>query len=117
MNMEKKICKTCGIEKSIDSFPKNTSMKSGRSNKCKICHNLNIKIDRSKKNSGYERVRDHLSMHFVTKEDWCKMYKFIKMIGYDLEKDIHKQFCEKYGLPEKKRPPQSNLLYQYSDCE
>ena len=36
-------CKDCGEEKPVDEFVKNASLKAGRTNQCKECHNAYLK--------------------------------------------------------------------------
>lgn len=113
--MESKVCKKCGLEKAIEFFPRNIGMKDGRLNKCKICHTRDTKLYRSLKVK--KNTRHYMSMNGITKSDWCRMFDFMKKIGYDPDQDIHTQFCEKHGLQPKKKPPQFTKPYLYSDCE
>ena len=57
-----------------------------------------------------------LKLTNTKKTDYCDMYRFLGKIGYDLTRDIHIQFCEKYNLPLKKRPSKSQNHYGPNDC-
>lgn len=93
--VEKKICRACGVEKRLKSFQ---TLKSGnKGGVCNLCKSLGKKIPREPKPSRIPK-NIALQMRFVRKEDYVEMYQFLQEKGYDLSKDIHVQFCEKYGL-------------------
>lgn len=45
------------------------------------------------------------------------MYRFMKSMGYDLSKDIHLQFCERYNLKPKKRRYNAKNTYCFDELE
>ena len=58
----------------------------------------------------------NLRLSTTKKSDYCAMYEFLEKIGYDLNRNIHEQFCEKYGLIPKKKRKGSPNSYFPSDC-
>lgn len=112
--LKSKICCSCLKRKELETgFHKNSAMKDGRYNRCKICVNLglncrpkpsNKKIKRFKKNDGpyLLNIRD---------TDWIEMYDFLKQIGYDLNGSIHEQFCSKYNLTPKERTKEKSIQF------
>lgn len=100
---EKKICKSCDIEKLITDFHLNPKMKSGRANVCKKCVSLGKRITDPNKPSlqaqlKWDRLKEDKSrMSFVTVEDYLLMYEFIRLCGYDTDKDVHQQFLDKWN--------------------
>jgi hypothetical protein len=96
--LKTKICKICKLEKSLKSFNKNGSFRDGYQSRCKLCvkngyliHKDNI-IDKD-----YEWP-DSFRLRNPTKSDYTEMWKLMKNIGYDLNRSISDQFCEKYGF-------------------
>jgi len=97
--MEKKICKACLIEKSIDSFYRCKNCVNGRAGTCKICKQKGNKIVRDKIHPFNLMWRknntDFFSMNRVTKEDYVLMWQLLEKLGYDTSKDVHQQFMDK----------------------
>lgn len=44
------------------------------------------------------------------------MWYFFDRMGYDITKNIHEQFTNKYGLPKRKIPPKKIRRYEPSTC-
>jgi len=40
-------------------------------------------------------------MSGVRKQDYSEMYRFFKELNYNIDEDIHRQFCERHGLKPK----------------
>lgn len=114
----KRICRTCGLEKNIEEFHKSKSFSDGRNNKCAKCVNDYNSLYGKKKRQEQKKDTSLRGMILVhpTKEDYKKMYLFLKTIGYDPTKDIHKQFCEKYNVPYKERADKNHNFYTWEDC-
>jgi hypothetical protein len=110
-----RVCKVCNKEKKDESFYKNKALKSGYNTTCKICSNL-YQSKLRKKNIKIYETSSSLKLAGVKKTDWCSMYLFLKDLGYNIEKDIHFQFTEKYNLEYKNRPSKNTLNYTYKDC-
>jgi superfamily II helicase len=123
MDMEK-ICKQCGLEKKLTSFYKNRNNKDGLQSSCKICANHNVKYYRHLRREN-EELQDKfdgktLSMIGAVKSDYCEMYSFLSKIGYNVEEDIHLQFCEKWGITtpkQRKGRGSKKNRYSYKDCQ
>jgi hypothetical protein len=111
-----KICIGCGKEKSVESFHRSKSFTDGRNSRCAICvNNYNKARNKVKKNETDTSLRGLIIVH-PSKDDFHKMYLFLNSIGYDPSKDIHKQFCEKYNLPYKKRDIKGKNKFSWNDC-
>lgn len=111
-----KRCCACQKEKPIKSFYK-TNVKSV-ADRCKICNKEGKMCKENiqpKKQTGNKRNTDGPQLFRVRKEDWIKTYQFLETLGYDLEKNIHHQFCEKHNLPIKKRNFENSTLYSPKD--
>lgn len=117
MNMKTKVCKSCGKEKKVESFTKNKNMRSGYLNTCKICFNQRAKQYREKKEKVKLELDPNLRLANTKLLDWCRMWKIVEQLGYDIHGDIHQQFCERHTLPYKKKPPKNIKTYIPSDCE
>lgn len=114
--MEVKLCRACGIEKSIKSFGVNRHLPGGYNQRCKVCMSEGKFIppkEKYKNDSITPSDRLMLNLAFITKEDYINTFKALRMMGYDLEtpKTIHQQFCEKYGLEPSKRKPVGKTIY------
>ena len=106
--MEKKICKTCEKEKSLESFYSCKNCITGRQGSCKMCvfqgrtakkkeegkiHPFNKEFRRSDES--------YYNMAGTTKKDYDDMYDILAKIGYDVWGDVHQQFLDKYNLNKK----------------
>jgi len=106
---EKKLCKACLIEKSLNQFYTSKAMKDGYMNTCKICKRDGKKIHREydtppKFNRTYSKLdNSYGKMYQVSQEDYRVMYEFLAIAGYDIEKDIHQQFLDRWN-PQCKKP-------------
>ncbi len=110
-----KLCERCNRIKKIQSFGKNNQIKGGYERVCKICRNDQNKLYRIKQR--IERSdTDNLKMSGLKKSDWCKTYQFLQEIGYDVNKDIHRQFVEKHKLVYGKRYYKNFVKFLPSDC-
>ena len=113
-----KVCKKCGIDKPINEYHKSKAFIDGFNNKCRGCVNLYNSIRNKEKRilakKDYTNVFFRLSN--TPKRDYCSMFEFMDSIGYDINEDIHKQFCIKHNLPYKKRESKSKNLYTHCDC-
>ena len=106
--MENKICRTCGMLKSLEKFYGCKNCTDGRAGSCKIC---SIQKKTSKKiaegkihpfNKEFRRSETSwYSMAGSTKQDYMDMWEILGQMGYDLEKDIHQQFLDKFNVYEK----------------
>ena len=68
-----KTCKHCKLQKSIDSFPRNKSYKSGYCNTCKKCRKQMYPHSESTKQKAYER---QIKRNYgITLEDYHRMYE------------------------------------------
>jgi hypothetical protein len=106
---ETKICKACNIERHISFFWRVVGEK--RQSRCTVCFKNKVYIqprlspeDRIEKKSEYQKSHDEiLRLDAPSAKDYMLTYKFLENCGYDISKDIHKQFCEKYNLTYKKK--------------
>jgi hypothetical protein len=113
-----KICKKCGVDKPLNEYHKSKAFTDGLNSSCGICVNeYNSNRNKEKRRT---TIRDKSNVFFrlsnTPQKDYCSMFEFISVIGYDLNKDIHKQFCIKYNLPYKKREAKSKNKYTHTDC-
>lgn len=107
MEIEHKICCSCGENKEISLFFRNCGRNDGYEARCKQCKKTNKKcVARRGKKKEKEYIEPNIQDDFTflhpTKEDWAWMYQMLQRLGYDLNENIHKQFCQKYGLQPKK---------------
>lgn len=94
---KRKLCKMCGNYKVIQYFYEKKGDSSKIEENCRKC------VNASKRETKNRVVNERYSLGLVglTDNDFIDAFKFLKSIGYDLTKDIHQQFCEKYNLPTK----------------
>jgi len=118
MNMKE--CTYCQEKKDLSAFTKNNLTRDGYLNVCKSCNNIRAAKYREKGQgaaptelSGWSGLK----MNGTTIKDWCGMYLFLEKIGYDLEKNIHEQFCEKNNLKQKKRRRENVIHYSVQECK
>ena len=97
----------------MDSFHSNIRMKDGRANVCKIC------VSEYNKQNKKEKKKETISVDLRTgklhKGEYCDFWKFLAGIGYNINEDIHEQFCAKYNLPTKPKP-QYKIEWCKADC-
>ena len=112
-----KVCKGCGIEKPISEYHKSKAFTDGINSKCRDCVNLYNSIrNKEKRLLQKDSTPVFFRLSNTPKRDYCSMFEFMTAIGYDINKDTHKQFCDKYNLPYKKRESKSKNLYTHTDC-
>ena len=99
MDMETKICKACGIEKSIDSYYNCKACQGGKASTCKVCKiqgKLVVKDKPHPFNLAFKRSEiHHYSLAGCTPNDYALMWELLSKIGYDCGNDIHQQFLDK----------------------
>lgn len=107
--MKKIICNACLSEKDISSFYKCKECKDGVSKICKLCKIKGMKSQKSEDyihpfNLEFRRTEErHFSLAGCSKSDYEQMYQLLTRMGYDVEKDIHQQFLDRYN-PELDKP-------------
>lgn len=110
--MEVKVCRACNKTKSVDSFYKNG--RGGKVARCKQCISEGRFIALRAKEP--PKFTAHIRLSKTDKEDYVKTYELLEKMGYDLNGDIHLQFCERYDL-EPRNPRQSfNFYFSAEDC-
>jgi hypothetical protein len=92
---ETKVCKACGIEKDIKQYHTAKGIGDGYTARCKKCKLDGLLIPKEKKEKIEYRP---LTLAAPSMEDYIETYSTLKVMGYDLTKDIHEQFCKKYNL-------------------
>lgn len=116
--LKTKICCACKKEKEIKSFYKNKMMPLGYESRCKVCKQNKLKCNgrgEYGKKAGRPQLKNTPQLWNVRKEDWIETYEFLKSIGYDLNKNIHEQFCERYDLKPRKRMYEKSIQYTPKD--
>ena len=111
--VETKICCSCKKKKSIKSFYK-SNVKSIM-NRCKICNQQGKMCINETQSRLKHKKEDGPQLFNVSKNDWIKTFLFLQSIGYDLEKDIHLQFCEKHNFEPNKRGFENSIIYSPKD--
>ncbi len=117
--MEVRICKACHKEKSIKQFYRNNQSKDGYEGKCKQCKINRVRIYEKKprKTLYFGDWNDYFRLVNPTLQDYCLTYTFLENLGFNLEKDIHTQFCEKYNLQRTDRKKKDENKYFHFDCK
>lgn len=116
-----KKCAGCGREKNITSYYKYAKSADGLNPKCKICCSQYQKKIRKDKTT--EKVKDklddnrHMTLRFTSQQDYCSMYELLSLMGYDIQKNIHKQFVNKFSLEYQKRTDGWRNDYTLEDCD
>ena len=118
--LKTKICCSCLKQKTIENFWKNTQIKGGRDNKCKMCKvqgKFCVKKELKRPNAGRPKKSNAPQLFNVKKEDWVETFIFLKKIGYDLSghRTIHEQFCEKHHITPKNRTYEKSIQYTPKD--
>jgi len=93
--LKTKVCRACGIEKDIKQYHTAKGVGDGYTARCKKCKMDGLLIPKEKKEKIEYRP---LTLAAPSMEDYVEMYLTLKVMGYDLTKDIHEQFCHKYNL-------------------
>ena len=94
-----RVCKACGIEYPINHFWSIHKDKGTRNSRCKTCYKKKIYIYKETKGPKYNIIPPHKQSYNqifrltnVKKEDYVLTYKFLSVMGYDISKNISKQF-------------------------
>jgi hypothetical protein len=111
-----KVCRACNKEKTLKAFNTNRKYIDDLEPRCKICKKNGVKI-RVKKPKESDSWSRYFKLGNPSKEDFCVVYDFFSVIGYDLSKDIHLQFCEKYDLTPRPRHPKQKNRFSVEDCK
>lgn len=98
--LKTKICRSCGIEKSINQFGKNSAFRTGYNTRCKICFKNNVYVFKNRTDKANENTDEEKNFRLInpTIKDYTEMWIIFEKMGYDLKKPIHIQFAEKWGL-------------------
>ena len=113
-----KVCIKCGIDKPISEYHKSKAFTDGINSKCGLCVNTYNSIRNKKKTK--EKKGDtnrHLSLFNPTQKDYCMMYKMLTNLGYDIKKNIHKQFVDRHSLEYQKKIDSWKNKYNLEDCD
>lgn len=108
------VCPACQREKEVKYFYKNNQNYNGYQPRCKICQQTKKRINPNRPDKPMSSVRA-LCLSRIDKNDFIDAYDFLKKSGYDLERNIHIQFCEKYGLIPKERTKEKSLYFSPKD--
>jgi hypothetical protein len=105
---EKKICNACKIEKSIESFYRCKNCRGGKLPICKTCKQHGVKVNKDHIVHPFNQMwrqpdSKFFSLSGVRKEEYELMWELLKQMGYDVNKDIHQQFIDRYN-PTMKKP-------------
>ena len=117
--MEKKICSKCNLEKLTTEFYVKRENKDKFQSQCKDCMNEYNRLYRANNpdKAGYKKRTyedTYINFRSFTPKDIIKVPLMLEKMGYDITKDIHKQFIDrvnkKYGLNLKtKSKPKDNF--------
>jgi hypothetical protein len=112
--VETKICRACGVEKTIKRFP--ILLSGNRAGVCGICKATGKNIPKTSYRQKPHPKNKALTLGFLRKEDYKDTYKLLQSMGYNLSQDLHEQFCKKYGLIP--NSPKQTFINHYSqeDC-
>jgi len=108
--MEKE-CKICKVTKPLKEYFSCQKCGDGHLGICKVCKKSGktIRDMNPKKQPKFNRMWSNfddnfMKMKVVTKDDYRSMYEFLKGCGYDVSKDIHQQFIDKWNATSNKKP-------------
>lgn len=105
--MEKQ-CKICEITKPLKEFFGCKKCSDGHLGVCKVCKKSGKTIREKnpktpKFNIMWSKLDDNfMKMSMVNQDDYRQMYEFLARCGYDVTKDIHQQFIDKWNVGVKK---------------
>lgn len=111
--MEKE-CKICKTVKPLQDYYVCKQCSDGHLGICKVCKksgkNLkSLQYKQPKFNKEWSKFDDNfMKMKFVTKDNYRLMYDFLARCGYDISKDIHQQFIDKWNATSKNKPMKYN---------
>lgn len=97
--MEQKKCKSCFETKNIDEYYI-THPTGYRRAVCKTCHNKR-QVENKKQRNSFKKIiiEDTTDIRLspkTTKEDYETMYLLMALMGFDISKDIARQFNDKW---------------------
>ena len=111
-----KVCVRCGKEKSISSFHNSKRFNDKKNSVCAICINNDNRERRVLQKEPERKIKVDYRSPPPSMKDYCRAMEILSMMGYDLTKNIHEQFCEKFNLPQKEFPTQNFLKWKLEDC-
>lgn len=116
--MQDIVCRGCGVTKPLIEFHHSSAGRYGRQTRCKVCCSIYNKNYRQNKKKDPSLIPNTSNLRLVSPklDDYCKMYKFLYEMGYDLTKDVHVQFCERHNLIPKVRKKGHKNAFSPSDC-
>ena len=93
-------CKECQDFKPVHEFNNCTKCAFGKYPLCKYHHRLKNKASYYKNKKGDRKPRkpddmSYLNISFPTQDDYDNVKWFLKKMGYDINKNIHRQFLDK----------------------
>jgi len=112
-----KLCKQCKQRKKVEHYYRSKIYLDGYMYRCKICYldkDSRLSRDETRKlkyQLETQKSSQMAKMTVCSKEDYRLMYEFLNSIGYDPEKNIAKQFAEKWGVTYKDRKPKDQSYY------
>lgn len=109
----------CGNEKNITSFYKYAKSNDGYNPRCKICVSTYNRTKKEPKVKDKDKLNDnrHLTLRNPSHQDYCTMYELLSIMGYNIQKNIHKQFVNKFSLDYQKRTNGWRNDYTLEDCD
>lgn len=107
-----KICVRCGVEKNISEFHNCKRSIDSKNPACAKC----INGDNSERRNSGGSDRIDFRSGILSMKDYCRTLEVLGLMGYDITKSIHEQFCEKYNLPQKEIPLTNKLKWNLQDC-
>lgn len=112
--MEKE-CKICKVTKPLNDFFGCKGCGDGHLGICKVCKKSGktIRDMNPKKQSKFNREWSNfddkfMKMSMVSQDDYRQMYEFLARCGYNVTKDIHQQFIDKWNPTSEKKPMKYN---------
>lgn len=115
-----RLCRTCGYKKPSDLFFKSKKHPEGIMYVCKNCFQIKDKSLIRVNPEYYDKYKNDLrslpdtgmaKMTQCSKEDYLKMYEFLRGLGYDSNGDIGLQFSERHNTVYKPRDKKDQNLY------
>lgn len=107
---ELRVCVKCFQSLPHSDYYKSRREQGGFRSHCKYCDKKYYRKNFFVKN--HDTLEGYVK---ATKQDYYETFSFLKSIGYNLEEDIHKQFCEKYNLTPRKRSSRNKNIYNPKD--
>ena len=108
--MEKE-CKICKVTKPLKDYFSCRNCIDGHLGLCKVCKKAGktVRDTLPKKQPKFNRMWSNfddnfMKMSMVSQEDYRVMYEFLARCGYDISKDIHQQFTDKWNSSSNNEP-------------